>query len=96
MRVDRYTKIVLTAIALALSAIAAGPWLGGGALAPTPAGAQSGPQYTITIPRAWGKVINYDSGNLLLEAADGTLREVDVRGRPPEYPKVKSQVSFGN
>jgi hypothetical protein len=96
MPTDRYTRIVLTVIAVALSAIAAGLWLGPGHLSPPPAAAQSGPQYTITIPKAWGKLINYDSGNLLLEAADGTIREVDVRGRPPEYPRIKSQITFGN
>jgi hypothetical protein len=96
MRSDRYTRIVLTVIAAALSAIAAGLWLGPGSLTPVPAVAQSGPQYTISIPRAWGKVVNYDSGNLLLEAADGTLREVDVRGRAPEYPRIKTQITFSN
>ena len=96
MTVDRYTKVVLTVIAGALSLIAAGQWLGPDRLAPGPALAQSGPQHVLVIPKAWGKLINYDSGNLLLEAADGTLREVDVRGKAPEYPRIKSQVTFGN
>jgi hypothetical protein len=96
MPADRYTKTVLTVIALLLVLIAVRPWIDPVALAPAPAQAQSGPQYTIAIPKAWGKVINYDSGNLLLEAADGTLREVDVRGKAPEYPRIKSQITLGN
>jgi hypothetical protein len=96
MAIDRYTKVVLTVIALALGVIAFRPWVGPEALTPAPALAQSGPQYTLTIPRAWGKVVDYDSGNLLLEGADGTLREVDIRGKAPEYPRIKSQVTFGN
>jgi hypothetical protein len=94
MSPDRYTKVVLTVIALALGLIAARPWLSPETLAPSPAQAQTGPQYTVTIPKVWGKVVNYDSGNLLLEAPDGTLREVDIRGKAPEYPRIKSQVTF--
>ncbi len=96
MTVDRYTKVLLTVIALSLGLIAARPWLGPETLAPAPALAQSGPQYTVTLPKAWGKVVNYDSGNLLLEAADGTLREVDIRGKAPEYPRIKTQVTLSN
>jgi hypothetical protein len=96
MTADRYTKATLTAIALALGAVALRLWAGPETLTPAPALAQSGPQYTVVVPKAWGKVIGYDSGNLLLEAADGTLREVDVRGKPPEYPRIKSQITFGN
>lgn len=98
MLVDRYTKGVLTVIAIALGLIAAGLWLGSppwlARVNPTAAHAESGPQYEIAIPKAWGKLVGYGSGNLLLEAPDGTLREVDVRGKPPEYPRIKTQIRF--
>lgn len=90
---DRYLKTVLTVIALALAAIALNLWLR--AASPGWAEAQgSPPQFELSIPKAWGKVVGYGSGNLLMEAPDGALREVDVRGKPPEYPKVKSLVRF--
>jgi hypothetical protein len=93
MLMDRYVKAVLTVIAVALAAIAGMLWRGD--QGPGPALAQgSGPQYEIAVPKAWGRVIGYGSGNLLLEAADGTLREVDVRGKPPEYPKIKTLVRW--
>lgn len=88
---DRYLTGLLTLIALALGLIALNPWLE--ALRPAPAVAQgSAPKFELEVPKAWGKVIGYSDGNLLLQAADGTLREVDVRGKAPEYPKVKSLV----
>lgn len=34
-------------------------------------------------------------GNFVFEDRDGILREADVRGRPPEYPKLKSIVRRG-
>ena len=98
MIADRYTKGVLTVIAVALTLIAAGLWLGPtswpASVSPGPAHAESGPQYDIAVPKAWGKLVGYGSGNLLLEASDGTLREVDVRGKPPEYPRIKTQIRF--
>jgi hypothetical protein len=91
--VDRYVKIVLTVIAIALVAIAARPWLEtSGVLArlwPTPAFAQGVPKYEVTVPKSWGKFIAISNNNLLLEAPDKTWRLVDVDGRPPEYPKIK-------
>jgi hypothetical protein len=94
MTIDRSTKALLAVIALALGVIAVRPWLPPAgwldavgperALAQTPA-----PKYDIAVPKAWGKLVAYSNNNLLLEAADGTLRVVDVEGRAPEYPKVK-------
>jgi hypothetical protein len=97
MRLDGYAKVVLTAIAVALVALAARAWLDlapwGGALRVTAAEAQGRPaEYDITIPKAWGKVVFYGGGNFVFEDKDGILREADVRGRPPEYPKLKSIV----
>jgi hypothetical protein len=96
MTVDRYTKAVLTIIALALVVLAARPWLpallaAGGA---DPAWAQSPTaKYEVAVPKGWGKFIGFSNNNLLLESADG-MRIVDVEGKPPEYPKVKVHVRF--
>ena len=99
MTVDRYTKGVLTVIAVALTVIAAGLWLGPlgpqhWITEPEVAETQTGPPYETVIPKAWGKLVGYNSGNLLIEAADGTLREVDVRGEAPEYPRIKTVVRW--
>jgi hypothetical protein len=99
MSSDRYTRAVLTVIAVALVALAARPWLPDpswlGALRPEPALAQGpAPKYEVTVPRAWGKLVGFSDNNLLLESSDGTLRIVDVEGRAPEYPKIKSQVRW--
>ena len=94
MTVDRYTKGVLTIIATALTLIALSSWSGSPlrrdifGLAPAEAQGSS-PLFENTIPKAWGKVIGYSPGNVLLEAPDGALREVDIRGSGPDYPKVK-------
>jgi hypothetical protein len=96
MTVDRYTKVVLSVIAVALVALAAQPWMPMllGALRPDPALAQiSAPKYDVVVPKAWGKFIGFSNNNLLLEASDG-MRIVDVEGKPPEYPKVKVLVRF--
>jgi len=94
MIADRYTKAALTVIALALSVIAARPWLPEAgwpsALRPQPAHAQTAaPKYEVAVPKAWGKYVGFSNNNLLLEAPDQTLRIVDVEGKSPEYPKVK-------
>ena len=94
MAIDRYTKWVLTVIALALAVIAVRPWLPEGGLAravqPGPALAQGpAPKHEVTVPRAWGKFIAFSNNNLLLEAPDQTWRVVDVEGKAPEYPKIK-------
>jgi hypothetical protein len=93
MSADRYLKAVLTVIAVTLVVIAARPWLSlalSAGLATTAAHAQtSAAKYEVAIPKAWGKYVAYSNNNLLLEAPDGSLRIVDVEGKPPEYPKVK-------
>src|SRR5262245_31376755 len=99
MRLDRYTKSVLTVAAVALAVIAARPWLPDGAplsaLRPKPALAQgAAPKYEVALPKAWGKFIAFSNGNLLLEAPDGTWRIVDVEGKAPEYPKIKVQIRW--
>jgi hypothetical protein len=33
--------------------------------------------------------VAYSNNNLLVQAQDGSMRIVDVEGKPPEYPKVK-------
>jgi hypothetical protein len=98
MTIDRYTKAVLTAIAVALVAIAARPllpeWGWSDALQLTPAQAQTMAAREATIPKTWGKFISYGAGNLLLEGSDKSLRIVDLDGKPPEYPKLKWIIKF--
>lgn len=91
MVVDRYTRVVLTVIAVALSTLALRPWLPG----PGPAQAQTAaPKYQVTIPKGWGKLVGYSNNNLLLEAPDQKLRIVDVEGKAPEYPRVKVLIDW--
>ena len=93
MHVDRWTKVVLSVIAVALAALAAHAWLD--RLAPSPAQAQTTtPKYEVSLPRSWGKIVNFSNGNLLMESSDGTLRMVDLDGKSPEYPKVKVQIRW--
>ena len=97
MTLDRYVKAVLTVIAIALVVIALNPWLTSvrALLAPRhAAGETAQAKYEYKIPKAWGKVVTYSNGNLLAEAPDGTWREIDLRGKPPEYPKVIVQMKF--
>lgn len=99
MSLDRYTKAVLTVIALALAVIAARPWLPDGSplsvLRPEPALAQgAAPKYEVAVPKAWGKFIAFSNNNLLLEAPDQTWRVVDVEGKAPEYPKIKAVIRW--
>jgi len=95
MTVDRYTKAVLTVIAVALVALAVQPWVGHllGAARPDPAWAQTPAKYEVVVPKSWGKFIGFSNNNLLLESSDG-MRIVDVEGKPPEYPKVKVHIRF--
>jgi hypothetical protein len=93
---DRYTKIVLTVIAVALVVIAVRPLVPTvlERLQPEVAQAQSmTPKYDVTIPKSWGKYLAYSNNNLLLEGADG-WRIVDVEGKPPEYPKIKALIRW--
>jgi hypothetical protein len=96
MTVDRYTKAVLTVIALALVVLAARPFVPAllGASAPGAAWAQTpAAKYDVVVPKSWGKFIGFSNNNLLLESSEG-MRIVDVEGRAPEYPKVKVFVRF--
>jgi hypothetical protein len=93
MHVDRWTKVVLSVIAAALTALAAHAWLE--RLTPIAAEAATAtPKYEVSLPRAWGKIVNFSNGNLLMESSDGTLRMVDLDGKSPEYPKVKVQIRW--
>ncbi len=93
MTADRYTKAALTVIAIAVTAIATHLWMGH--LGPRDAYAQSAAaKYEMSVPKSWGKLVSYSNNNVLLEAADGTYRIVDLEGRAPEYPKVKVQFKF--
>lgn len=88
---DRYTKVVLTVIAVALVVLAVRPWTPGLLERAQPDTAQAQtvtPKYDVTIPKAWGTLVGYSNNNLLLEGPDG-MRIVDVEGKMPEYPKVK-------
>ncbi len=88
---DRYTKIVLTVIAVALVVIAVRPLMPRVLERVQPGVAQAQtvtPKYDVAIPKAWGKYVAYSNNNLLLEGPDG-MRIVDVEGKMPEYPKVK-------
>jgi hypothetical protein len=87
--VDRYTKTVLTIIALALTVLVVRPWIP----EPSPAQAQV-PKYDVTVPKEWGKFVAYSNNNLLLEAPDKTMRVVDIEGRAPEYPKIKALIRW--
>jgi hypothetical protein len=93
---DRYTKIVLTVIAVALVVIAVRPFAESvlERLQPQVAQAQSiAPKYEVSVPKSWGKYVAFSNNNLLLESADG-LRVVDIEGKPPEYPKVKALIRW--
>ncbi len=73
MSIDRYTKIVLTAIALALSVLA------GQALLPlAQVSSTAYAQVTRSVPKEWGKVVGFMPGLIFFEAADGTLRSNSV------------------
>ena len=93
MHLDRWTNVVLTVIASALVALAAHAWLE--RLVPTTAEAQTAtPKHDVSLPKSWGKIVNFSNGNFLMESSDGTMRIVDLDGKSPEYPKVKVQIRW--
>ena len=93
MKLDAYTKVLLTVIAIALVALAVNPWLD--KLTPGRAEAQTSvAKYEIGLPKAWGKIIGFSNNNVLMEASDGTLRAVDLEGKAPEFPRVKVQMKW--
>ena len=98
MKTDWYVKVMLTIVAVATTAIAVALWTpSAGWLAsvrPDSAEAQAVAQYDVVVPKAWGKLIGYSNANLLMEDKDGVMREVDVRGKMPEFPKIKSIIRF--
>src|SRR5262245_52533129 len=98
MTIDRYTKAVLTLIALALLVIAARPYLPSTSwpqvVKVSPAEAQTAAPRDATIPKAWGKFVSYGGGNLLLDRGDKSFSIVDLDGKPPEYPKLKWIIKF--
>jgi hypothetical protein len=99
MTADRYTKTVLTVIAVALLVIAARPWLPEtgwtSVVLPHSAQAQTtAPKYEVTVPKAWGKFVAFSNNNLLLETPDGIMRVVDVEGRAPEFPRIKALIHW--
>lgn len=71
--VDRYTKVVLTVIALALVALVFRPLVEA-----RPAGAQSPTldlsQKTVIIPREWGRFVGVSDKLAYFEADDGRIR----------------------
>jgi hypothetical protein len=73
---DRYTKVVLTVIALALALIALNPWLPHAAFGLRPAEAQG----EAIVSKDWGKAVGVigvgSRAFALFEASDGTLRIV--------------------
>ncbi len=84
MRIDRYTKALLTLIALALAAIAVTPWLAAGRwpAALRPGGAEAQAVRQIAVPKDWGKAVGFIPGYAYLEAADGTIRLVSIASEP--------------
>jgi hypothetical protein len=50
------------------------------------------PRFERTMPKAWGKLINYSDGDLLLEGLDGSLRIVGSDGRRSTYPRIKALI----
>ncbi len=87
---DRYTKIVLTVIAVALVVIAVRPLLPSVLEGITPdaalAQAPPAPKYEVNVPKAWGKFIAISNNNLVLESAGG-LAHRGRRGQDAGVPE---------
>jgi hypothetical protein len=82
---DRYLRAVLTVIAVALSAIAVNAWLTTTGLSRAEA---QGAKYEVNLPKSWGKVVGFSSGDMLFEDNDGNLRQVETYGKG-DFPRVK-------
>ena len=92
MIVDRYTKAVLTVIAVALSVIAARPWLPEAgwptALRPQPAHAQTAvPKYEVTVPKAWGKFVRLQQQQPAARGSGSDPADRRRRGQGPGVPE---------
>jgi hypothetical protein len=98
MTIDRYTKAVLTVIAVALAVIAVRPYVPSASWPQvvniSPAEAQTSAAREATIPKSWGKFMTYAGGNLFLDKGGNTYNIVDLDGKPPEYPKLKWTIKF--
>lgn len=86
MSSDRYLRTVLTVIAVALGAIAVNAWVSTIGL---PRAEAQGAKYEISLPKAWGKVVGFAGGDVLLEDSDGNLRQVETYGKGSDFPRVK-------
>ena len=86
---DRYTKIALTVIALALTVLALRPFLlprivtAGDLDAvfrdPKAIASDANPR-KVDVPRAWGRLAGASDRSLFFEASDGTIRNYPVSG----------------
>src|SRR2546430_16442173 len=97
MTIDRYTKAVLTVIAVALVVIAVRPYFSGSAvtsaLQVAPAQAQTSAVREATIPKAWGgNYIGYGGGHPLPEGPDKTFPVLDLDRQPPEVSQLAWRV----
>ena len=92
MKSDRYLRVVLTVIAVALSAIALNAWMTTPTIGLSRAEAQ-GAQFEVAIPKAWGKIVGFSGGgDILLEDNEGTLRQVEMYGdKKKDFPRLKVQ-----
>jgi hypothetical protein len=83
--VDRYTKIVLTVIALALAALALRPLLtprivtaGDFSGIPAESFLSDTDPRKVDVPRSWGRLVAASDRSLFFEASDGTIRNHPV------------------
>jgi hypothetical protein len=94
MIIDRYVKVVLTVIAVALVMLAARAWLPETTVLSVAHAQSAVPKYEVTVPKAWGQFVAFSNNNLLLRAPDDTMRIVDVEGKAPEYPRIKALIRW--